>query len=220
MEIVYLGWSSFRISTSDRVKGTTVVIDPFDPEVVGLPWKEQEADIVCLTHNHSDHNFIDGVKGDPYIIQSPGEYEIAGVSVFGIPAFHDKEQGAKLGPMTLFSLKVENFSLVHLGNLGHELNDEQLKGLGEADILMIPVGGKSTIDGKEAAEIVARIEPSIVIPHHFATKGLKLEGFASAAIFFEELGINAPEPLEKLRLKSRNDLPEEREMLVLKHEGN
>ena len=88
-EIYYLGHAAFKIKTNEA----TVIIDPFDPKFVGLPWNKQTADLVLITHNHDDHNNSAGIEGTPYIVKSPGEYEVKGVQVFGIPAFHDKKKG-------------------------------------------------------------------------------------------------------------------------------
>jgi L-ascorbate metabolism protein UlaG (beta-lactamase superfamily) len=46
---------------------------------------------------------------------------------------------------------------------------EQREAIGDIDLLLIPVGGGPTIDGGQAAEIVAQLRPKLTIPMHFAT---------------------------------------------------
>lgn len=216
IEIFYLGHAAFRIHTTSA----TIVIDPFDPKEVGLPWKNQDADLVLTTHEHWDHHFLQGINGSPYVISCPGEYEVKGVQVFGIPAFHDKTQGKDRGPMTLYSLEVEGIHIAHLGNLGHRLEEKHLKELENVDILILPTGGFSTIDSKEAAQIVSDLEPSIVIPMHYLVEGMlpkyKERGFSPVADFIKAMGVEAAEPVDKVKIKSVDDLPEETKVVVMK----
>lgn len=216
MEVYFLGHSAFRIEGNR----TTVIIDPFDPEFVGLPWKKQEADIVCVTHDHRDHSFFQGVKEGFFLVNGPGEYEIKKVNITGIPAFHDKRQGRDRGPMTLYLIQLEEFNIAHFGNLGHLLTDELLDDFQEVDVLILPIGGKSCLDATEAAQVVAQIEPRIVIPSHYDVEGLKLEGFAPLSKFLEEMGESDGREVEVLKLKNRSVLPEDTEVVVMRPKLN
>lgn len=211
MEIRYLGWSAFKITDA----GVSILIDPFDPKMVGLPWVKQTADIVCVTHSHDDHSYLAGVKDAKLVINSPGEYEVEGVRVFGILSFHDKKGGKDRGFNTIYRVETKDFSLVHLGDLGSKLNQDQIEDLGSIDILMIPVGGKYTISYETAAEVVAQIEPALVIPCHYQVEGLLIEGIDPLAKFLEEMGETGVQQIEGLKLSTPSTLPEETEVRVL-----
>src|SRR3989344_2417944 len=142
MDITYLGHSSFKL----RGKGSIVVTDPFGP-VVGLPFpKHTTADIVTVSHDHEDHNAADLVEGNPFVVRGPGEYEIKGVGVVGLGVFHDDAGGTKRGKNTIYRIELDGISIVHLGDLGHELSSAQVDSLDGVDILLVPVGGVYTID--------------------------------------------------------------------------
>jgi len=110
------------------------------------------------------------VSNNPFIIRGPGEYEIADCFIKGISTFHDNKNGSLRGKNTIYSIEMDGINLAHLGDLGHKLTDDQISSLNGIDILMLPVGGFYTIDYKTASEIVAQIEPSVVIPMHIRMK--------------------------------------------------
>jgi len=212
MEIKYLGHSAFYIKS----KNARVVFDPFDPSMVGLPLKKMEADVVCVSHDHNDHNFVDGVEGNPYVISGPGEYEVKGVKVTGIPSFHDDAGGKDRGRNSIYLVEVEDVFVCHLGDLGHKLTDNQLKGLEKVDVLLIPVGGFYTIDSKAANEVIAQIEPKMVIPMHFRpakTSKPVFDKLGSLDDFLKEMG-ETPR-YEKSLTVNKNDFVEEQVSLVV-----
>lgn len=209
MEITWLGHSCFKIDDKD----TSIVIDPYNPSIgLKLP-KKFEANILLITHDHGDHNYKEGVSGNPYTISCPGEYEIAGATITGISAFHDKKQGQELGKITIFTIEFEDITICHLSDLGQDLTDDEIDKLGDIDILMIPVGGKYTISGEEAAKIVGEIEPKIIIPMHYKIPGLKKD-LGSLDKFLEKTP-GKPEEMDKLKIKVGN-LPQETKVIVLK----
>lgn len=217
MEILYLGHAAFKIKTASAI----LVIDPFDPDFVSLPWKKQEADLICISHEHRDHNFLEGVSGrsgEPFVISGPGEYEVRGILVFGISAFHDKRQGLEKGPMTLFRIETEGIVVAHLGNLGHLPSEDLFGQLEGVDILLLPVDGVGSIGPKEASEVANHISPSLVVPMHYSVPGSQTEnwGFASVDDFLEEMGAEKTAPVDKLKIKSRNDFEEELQVVLMK----
>ena len=203
MEIHYLGHSCFRL----RTRQASVLTDPFDPGMVGLPLKSQTADIVTISHSHQDHSYLKAVKGknqaEPFVIQGPGEYEVKQTFIIGWQTYHDAEQGKLRGKNTIYRIELEDISVLHLGDLGHELSADLVSELGEIDVLLIPVGGVYTIDASQAAQIVRQIEPKIVIPMHFYLPQLNPEHFAQlqpAEEFFQQLGLSLPEPETSFKL--------------------
>ena len=169
MIIKWLGHSSFLIQSKSKL-----VTDPYDTSIAKLP-ADLSADIVTVSHNHFDHNFVQGVGGFPLIINTPGDYDKAGFHIHGIAAYHDNENGAIRGTDTIFTIESEGVRLCHLGDLGQSLSDEQINDIGEIDILMIPVGGFYTIEPDEAVRVTRQISPKIVIPMHY-----KVDGFTPA----------------------------------------
>lgn len=209
MVITWYGQACFKIQSGS----TIVIVDPFDKSI-GLTPPKIEANIVLVTHDHPDHNNIETIKGEPFVIDSPGEYEYQGVSVQGISSFHDSNDGEDRGLNTIYILKMEGIRIVHLGDLGQKtLTEKQLETLGAVDILMVPVGGVYTIEAPQALEITNQIEPKIVIPMHYKVKGLKTE-LADVSAFLKEIGQPDNKPEEKLTIK-KNLLPQEQMDVVV-----
>jgi len=158
-----------NFSSNSRDHSADIVIDPFDEEKTGLKLPNLSADIVLVTHDHHDHNNVKGVKGDPFVIQGPGEYEVKEVFIRGIPSFHDDKEGKEKGLNTIYVFEAEDLKFCHMGDFGQKLlTDEQLEKIDGIDVLMIPVGGEYTIDSSTAQKIISQIEPKIVIPMHYA----------------------------------------------------
>ena len=212
MQIQWLGQSCFKIQAKNNGQEITIVTDPYGDDI-GLKPLKLPADIVTVSHNHHDHNNLDAIKGDSFIVHMPGEYETRGVFIYGIPAFHDNKEGQEKGNITMFKINTEDLTLAHLSDLGHELNDEQLDKLGNVDILLIPVGGNYTIDAKKAVEIVSTIEPRIVIPMHYQIPGLKSK-LDSVEAFVKESGLPS-EKMDKLKISKKDLLQEETKIVIL-----
>lgn len=212
MQITYLGHSCFKIKT----KEITILTDPYD-SYLGFAMPKAEAKIVTVSHDHKDHSYTKAVEGSPFIIQAPGEYEIANISIFGTRTYHDQAKGKERGLNTIYTIRIEETSLCHLGDLGHKLTDKQLEEVNGVDVLFIPVGGIYTLDPKEAMEVISQIEPKIVIPMHYKTKDHHAKAFGQLATlddFLKEAG--APEVKKEAKLVvSKASLPEETEIFCL-----
>ena len=211
MEITWYGHSCFRV----RAKEGVVVTDPFDKSI-GYSLPRMPADIVTISHDHPGHNNAAAVKGEPHVIAGPGEYEIKGIFVFGIPTFHDKRKGRDRGRNTVYLIEAENLSVCHLGDLGHVPLQAQVEQLGEVDILLVPVGGTSTLNPATAVEVINLIEPRIVIPMHYRTPYVKIK-LDPVDAFLKELAVR-PEPQESLKLQA-GSLPEETQVVLLEVKG-
>lgn len=201
MYITWFGQSCFKL----QGKTATVVTDPFDGAQVGLKLPRVNADIVTVSHDHFDHNNVKGVGGDPLVVNTPGEFEVKQVQIQGIPSWHDSSEGAERGDNTIFRFIFEDLRIAHLGDLGTLLSDEQLEQLGNIDVLMIPVGGVYTLNGKRAVEVVNQIEPRMVIPMHYKIPKLKIK-LESHDQFCTEIGIKHNGAVEKLRV-TKKELP-------------
>lgn len=214
VDIWWYGQACFKI----KGRASSVVIDPYNAEFTGLKPLKIEGNIVCITHDHQDHNeaaIVKGVDGrQPFVINGPGEYEISGVNIVGIGSFHDDKQGAERGKNTIYLITCDEVNIVHLGDLGQKkLTQEQIESLANCDVLMIPVGGVYTIEAKDAPDIIAQIEPKIIIPMHYKTANLKFD-LAPVDDFLKAMGKEKVEELQKLSI-SRERLPEEPEVVFL-----
>jgi L-ascorbate metabolism protein UlaG (beta-lactamase superfamily) len=171
MKIKCYGHAAFLI-TSDQ--GIKIIIDPYEPGAFGgqLSYGKirDQADIVITSHDHADHNYTKDLPGAPQIVKGSGSKTVKGISMKGISTYHDPSKGSERGANTIFTLKMDNIQLCHLGDLGHLLSDKELLEIGPVDILLIPVGGFFTIDPKEATQVAEQIKPKILIPMHFKTE--------------------------------------------------
>jgi L-ascorbate metabolism protein UlaG (beta-lactamase superfamily) len=208
MEINWLGYSCFRL----KGKNTTVVTDPYPPDL-GYSLGKPAADIVTVSHNHPDHSYTQGVTGNPRVITRPGEYEIGGVLIIGVSTFHDAENGAARGKNTAFAIEVDDINIIHLGDLGHTLTAGQIEELGSVDVLLIPVGGKTTITASQASSLVRSIDPKIVIPMHYKTLNLVKE-LDPVDKFLKEMGLSEAAPQSKITV-TRASLPSTLQVTVL-----
>jgi len=209
MTITWFGQSCFRIET----KEVSILIDPFSKDI-GLRPPKIKDNIVLVSHQHSDHNNIEGRPEESFLAQGPGEYEVKGVFIKGLQSFHDKSQGRERGLNTIYSIKIEDIAVAHLGDFGQDkLTEEQVEKIGEVDILMIPVGGTYTINYKEAVELIHEIEPKIVIPMHYKIPNLKLD-IDGPEKFLKEISLT-PEKADKSYKIQKKNLPAEEMKLVL-----
>lgn len=198
MEINWLGHSCFRIKGAR----TTVITDPYSPKS-GYSLGKQTARIVTVSHQDPEHSYLSGIGGEPRVVKGPGEYEISGVLIVGMPTFHDGEKGKTKGKNTIYLMEIDELSVCHLGDLGHALTAEQTEELGDIDILLLPVGGISTINASGAAEVVRQLEPKIVIPMHYKTLLLKRE-LEPVDKFLTEMGVKEISPQPKLSVTKAN----------------
>ena len=212
MIITWQGHSCFKIQDKVGSDGITVATDPFDKEL-GLKVPNFEADIVTVSHQHYDHNNVSALRGDPFVIDSAGEYDFKGVLVEGIASYHDEKKGADRGDNVIYRIEVDGISITHLGDLGQALDNSQLERLAGTDILLIPVGGRYTLDAKQAVEVISQIEPRIVIPMHYKFKGNKIE-LDEVDKFIKELGLT-PSYEEKLKISKRELPSEDMELIIL-----
>jgi L-ascorbate metabolism protein UlaG (beta-lactamase superfamily) len=209
MELVWYGLSCFRLSERGKA---TVVTDPYD-ESVGLPALKAKADVVTISHDAPGHSNIKGVKGKPRAITRPGEYEIGGVFITGIRMEPKEKKGNDGRQNTLYVFDYDGLTVAHLGDLAYVPTQAQIENLGTVNIALVPAGGGDALSPAKAAEVISRIEPSIVIPMHFKTNK-EQAGLGSVTRFLTEMGAAKSEPLRSLKV-SKSNLSEETQVLVL-----
>ena len=167
MIIRHIGHAEFLIETES---GMRIVTDPYG-EGCGYPVQKIRADAALVSHGHHDHNAVENLEGLQTTVDREGVYTLAAdVRVTALKGCHDDVHGAARGETLLFLLEAEGLRIVHLGDLGCRLNKEQARQLARPDVLMIPVGGFYTIDGKTARETADLLQPAVTLPMHYKTK--------------------------------------------------
>lgn len=192
MDIQFYGANCVTLST----KQARVVVDD-NLATLGAKSVVKSGDIVLFTGDHPD------VKGDPkIIIDQPGEYEVSGVSIYGIQKrAHMDEEGKKSA--TMYKLLIDDLRVLVTGHVYPELSDKQLEQIGMVDVMIVPVGGNGlTLDGIGALKLIKKVEPKLVIPTHYEDASLNFE--VPQQPLQDALKVLAMEPKEttpKLRVK-------------------
>lgn len=195
MDVTWLGHGCFRL----RGRAAAAVTDPYPPSL-GARLPRLEASLVTVSHDHANHAYTQVVQGNPFVIEGPGEYEVAGVSVLGIGTFHDAAGGAERGRNTVYVIEIDDVRVCHLGDLGHRLGDAEVEAIADVDVLLVPVGGGATLNGAAAAEVVRQLDPRVVVPMHYRLPGLKIE-LETAERFVKEMGAEGVEPIARLGIQ-------------------
>ena len=210
MIITWHGFSCFKIQTKNQDREVTIVTDPFDSSGgIKMP-RNMAADVVAISHKHAMHSntadvaSLNGAK-KPFIIDIPGEYEVGGTFIYGIKSVHDEKEGKERGSNIVYRFETEGISVVHLGDLGRAISPEEKEKLENIYILMVPVGGGTTLSLKAMVEIVGELEPRIVIPMHYKLPEIKTP-LEPVEKFLRELGVGKREAENKLKI-SKKDLP-------------
>ena len=163
MKIRYLGHSCFQIISDN---GTCVLTDPYTQVGYELP-QGLSAQIVTTSHAHFDHNYLQAVSGVQFVANEATVYEFNGIEIRGENSWHDEKQGALRGKNIIFKIKVDGIEFCHLGDLGECCRKDLLQKIGKPDVLLIPVGGRYTIDALQAKEYADKIGAKLTIPMHY-----------------------------------------------------
>lgn len=213
MEITWYGLSCFRLTERGLA---TVVTDPYDPKTVGFGSARLRGDIVTISHDAPGHNYVNAVKGVSRTLTGPGEYEIGGVFVTGVQTNgHSKRIPEELRN-TLYVFDYDGVTVAHLGDLDRVPSQAEIEALGTVHIALVPVGGGAGLNAAKAAEVVALLEPGIVIPMHYAIPGSNLK-LAPLNKFLKEMGLAELEAQPSLKV-SRSTVPDETRVIVLDYE--
>jgi L-ascorbate metabolism protein UlaG (beta-lactamase superfamily) len=204
MQIQYFGLSSFKITT----KEASIITDPFHKDS-GLTPPRGAADILILADkNNKLYSAISGVSGQPFAMDTPGEYDLKGVTVTGIPLKQEEKY------VSVFLIESEDIRILNLTHIKEwNMKEDEIESLGEIDILILPVGGNTVLSASQAAKVVNEIEPKIVIPSHYKMNDLIIDVDAVDK-FIKEMG-GKKETMEKLTVKKKDLLEEGTKVIVL-----
>jgi len=215
MKIRFLGHAAFLITTGE---GTKIVTDPYEPGGFGGGIRygplTEPADVVVVSHDHADHNFVKMVPGNPALVKGTEDQSVRGVSFRALATWHDAAGGRQRGQNMVWVIEADGLRICHLGDLGHALDDDQVAALGEVDVLLIPVGGTFTVDATGATEVVNQVRPRIAIPMHYKTPKL---GFDLAGVeqFLSGKSRVRPRTAGSEIEVTKDTLPEPTEVVVL-----
>lgn len=210
MDITWYGLSCFRLVERSQ---TTVVTDPYS-EAIGLPMPKLKGDVVTVSHPSPGHNAVDTVRGQEYVLAGPGEYEIGGVFITGIPLHYVDEKNDVAHYNVAYLIKYpSDISVLHLGDLAHVPDQSTIENFGEVNVALVPVGGGNTLTAGQAADVIALIEPSYIVPMHYAIEGLPME-LDPVDKFLKAMGVSNITEEETLRVSS-STMNEQPEVVVL-----
>ncbi len=157
--VQWIGHACYKLTFGDW----SCVVDPYDNgSVPGLGDVQAAAHEIFCSHGHHDHNAAHLVRQVRMFAPAP--------QVKKVKTFHDDAQGAKRGENIIHVFEYEGMKLAHFGDLGHELNDEQVKEMGDIDVALIPVGGFYTIDCETAKKVAEQVNAKVIIPMHYRTE--------------------------------------------------
>lgn len=196
MEIVWHGLSCFRFVERGLA---SVVTDPYGPDS-GLGALKVRAEIVTVSHDAPNNNYLKAVKGIRKEIHGPGEYEIGGVFITGLPMVNKKGKANGSKPVTLYVFDFNGVTVAHLGDLSFVPSQAQIENLGEVDIALVPVGGGGALTATQASEVISLIEPSIVIPMRYKAGGESLK-LTTITRFLKEMGLTKLDALPSLKIR-------------------
>ena len=204
MQIQYFGLSSFKITT----KEATVITDPFHKDS-GLASPRGVADIIILADKHKRlYSATSGISGEHFDVTDPGEYDIKGVTITGIPLKQEDHF------TTVFLIESEDMRILNLTHIKEfNMKEDEVEALGEIDILVLPVGGNTVLSASAAYKVVNEIDPKIVIPSHYKMPSLILD-LDPLDKFIKEMG-GKKEEMEKLTVKKKDLMEEGTKVVVL-----
>lgn len=191
--VAYLTWYGQSCFMLESASGTRIVMDPLAANMGYLPPADLHADAVTISHDHPDHTNLALLQGKPRVIRGitadkKGWVKIVDkvkdITVRSVGVYHDQKHGADLGLDTVFIFETGGVRIAHLGDLGHALTDQQISAIGSVDVVLVPVGGGSTVDAQLATYVVDQIRPRLmVIPMHFKTEALTSKDLAPVDAF-------------------------------------
>lgn len=199
MKIQWIGDSSFKL----QGKNVTVCIDPLSKKEIGKAVPKTECQI-AVTTTRTLHD--ESLKGEPFVIDAPGEYSVQNVAIKAIAVWHDDEQGKKHGRGIAYIIRMDEIAVCHLGHIGTALTPNEIEKIGNIDILLTPVGGAPTASEKDTHDNMNNIEPRIVIPFTLIEQGEK--GKAAFNNFIKEVGATDQSPEDKY-VASRSTMPQD-----------
>ena len=213
MEITWYGHSCFRMVERGLA---SLVTDPYDHRQVGYEALKLKADILTISHDSPGHNFQEAVKGGPFLITGPGEFEIGGVFISGVQTNGHAKKSNELRN-TMYLIDYNGISVLHMGDMDRVPTQAEVEALGPVHIALVPVGAGGSLNAAKAAEVISLLEPNVVIPmhYHIPATTAALEPLSK---FFKEMGITDAQTQTTFKVTSTGSLPDETQVVVLDYQ--
>ena len=222
-EAATLRWFGHAFFLVTSPQGVRVALDPFGD--IGYPLPDVAADIVTVSHGHGDHNNPDLLTGAPVVLRglmaggadwNAIDFRTKDVRISALPAYHDDVRGLSRGLNSIFIVEIGGLRLAHLSDIGHTLSAETLEDMGRIDILLVPVGGIFSIDGRQAIDIMTRLRPAITIPIHYKTAATAIWPIKDESAFLS--GLNNVRRLDATTISvTPETLPDRPEVWVMQY---
>lgn len=197
MHITWHGLSCVKLQTDTGL----ILINPYQ-DSVGISMPKLKVDIACSTDTDNDQcNNLQRLQGDPFLVETPGEYEVQGNFIYGIPAGH----------RTMYVVDAEGVTVGHPGTQLSHLKGTQLELFEGVDILLLPITGS---DAKERADFISQVEPRIIIPIQYQSPKVK-EKMDTLDVFAKEMGVKDTSGEKKLIMKKKQLPVEETQVIIL-----
>jgi L-ascorbate metabolism protein UlaG (beta-lactamase superfamily) len=212
LDLTWLGHACFRL----RGREVTILTDPYEGTDWGYAPVATSANVVTISNDHPHHAGLSGIDGRPRVLRGPGEYEIGGALIWGVRTLQRKNGAPRELRNTAFVIQVEELTVCHLGDLADApLGADELSRIKDADVLLVPVGGNCTINATQAAEVVAQVEPKLIVPMHYATEETRGHlALDEIERFCKELGATDATPRARLSI-TPSSLPNEPTVVLL-----
>jgi len=209
VHLTYIAHSTFLIESSD---GKRILTDPFS-DGLGYVVPQIPTDFITISHGHHDHNNEAMGIGNPMVIRELGEYREENIFIRGTLAYHGRPRTSE--QVILYSITVDGITFCHLGDLGGTLSEEQLESIGQVDILFLPA--VSPMEPEDADIVVKQINPRIVILIHYRTDAMLPRYGSPPPDEFLEGKDNVIIMNESEMELSKDTLPEETQIIVMKY---
>lgn len=211
MDITWYGLNCFRLVERNQ---TTIVTDPYSDEM-GLGIPKLKGDVVTISQDAPGHNAAEVVKGQEYVLAGAGEYEIGGVFITGIAMHYADVANEVYRHNVAYLMKYPtDVTVLHLGNLSHVPDQSTIEDIGEVHVALVPIGGGHILNAAMAAEVIALLEPSYIVPMHYALPNLDVT-LDDVDKFLKVMGVSRVNEEDTLRVSS-SSLPEQSEVVILR----
>ncbi len=211
MTITWHGYSCVKLSEPTKEGEVSVIVDPFTPASGEKIAKNLSADVLVVTADDKQHNNVDAVAGEPFLISGPGEYEVKDILVHGVGVRQGEGKDSRVVSVVAFG--VGDVRVVYLGAITEPLNEKLIEEIGMVDVLLVPCGGGNGLSPAHAAAMVQELEPRMVVPINFAADGLG-EGLQPVDAFLKLAGLVKVEAVAKAKL-AKKDLPSDEVKLLI-----
>jgi L-ascorbate metabolism protein UlaG (beta-lactamase superfamily) len=186
--VAYLTWYGHSCFMLESAKGARIMMDPVPTNIGYLPPADLHANAVTISHEHPDHVNLSLLQGKPRVIRGLTadkkgwiriKEKVRDISVRSVGVYHDAKRGAASSLTTVFIFETGGVRIAHLGDLGHALTDQQISAIGSVDVVLVPVGGFTTLDAQQATHVLDQIRPRLLaIPMHYKTDVVTIKDLA------------------------------------------